>query len=260
MYAIEVIDVVKDYKLYEKNIDVLKEIFSKKKLHKTHQALKGVSFKVRKGSSYGVVGNNGSGKSTVLSLINGTAYPTTGKIKTDGVVSLLNVGAGIINSNTGRENIYYKCVLSGLTQEQIDQRIDSIIEFSELGNFIDQPVHKYSSGMKSKLGFSIAIHIEPEILIVDEALAVGDKVFRNKCMDKMNSLKKSGITILFVSHSEGQVKKFCDHACWIHKGELIAKGETKYVTKLYGSFMKKELTIKAAKELVGREPHLYYVD
>ncbi len=260
MYAIEVLDVIKDYKLYEKNSDVIKEIFTRKKLHRTFQALSGVSFKVKKGITYGVVGNNGSGKSTVLSLINGTSYPTSGKVKTRGAVSLLNVGAGIIGSNTGRENIYYKCALSGLTQDQIDERIDSIIEFSELGEFIEQPVEKYSSGMKSKLGFAIAIHIEPEILIIDEALAVGDKVFRLKCMDKMNSLKAAGITILFVSHSESQVKSFCDRACWIHKGELIAKGESANVVKLYGDFMNKKLTIEAAKELVRGAEHLYYVD
>lgn len=260
MYAIEVQNVVKEYKLYDNNIDVLKELFTKKKLHNTYTALNNVSFKVQEGISYGVVGNNGSGKSTVLSLINGTAYPTSGKIKTRGAVSLLNVGAGIIGSSTGRENIYYKCALSGLTNEQIEERIDSIIEFSELEQFIEQPVDKYSSGMKSKLGFAIAIHIEPEILIVDEALAVGDKVFRNKCMDKMNSLKKSGITVLFVSHSERQVKSFCQRACWIHKGELIAKGLSENVVKLYGDFMNKKITINKAKELVSEKPELYYVD
>ncbi len=260
MYAIEVSNVVKEYKLYNKNSDVLKEMFSSKKRHKTYTALKNVSFKVPKGISYGVVGNNGSGKSTVLSLINGTTYPTSGKIKTHGVVSLLNVGAGIINANTGRENIYYKCILSGLTPDQVDERIDSIIEFSELGEFIEQPVSKYSSGMKSKLGFAIAIHIEPEILIVDEALAVGDKVFREKCMDKMNSLKESGITVLFVSHSERQIKSFCDSACWIHQGELISKGLSKNVVKLYGDFMNKKITVEEAKELVRAEEHLYYVD
>ncbi len=260
MYAIEVQNVVKEYKLYDKNIDVLKELFTKKKLHKTYTALNDVSFKVEKGISYGVVGNNGSGKSTVLSLINGTTYPTSGKIKTDGVVSLLNVGAGIIKSNTGRENIYYKCALSGLTNQEIDERIDSIIEFSELGEFIEQPVEKYSSGMKSKLGFAIAIHIEPEILIVDEALAVGDKVFRNKCMDKMDALKEAGITILFVSHSEKQVKGFCDRACWIHKGDLISKGKSKDVLKLYSNFMKKKISIDEAKELVSADQAVYYVD
>lgn len=260
MYAIEVQNVVKNYKLYDQNIDVLKEMFTKKKLHKTYTALNDVSFKVEKGTSYGVVGNNGSGKSTVLNLINGTTYPTSGKIKTKGTVSLLNVGAGIIAANTGRENIYYKCALSGLTNKQIDERVDSIIEFSELGEFIEQPVEKYSSGMKSKLGFAIAIHVEPEILIVDEALAVGDKVFRNKCMKKMNALKKTGITILFVSHSEDQIKSFCDRACWIHKGELIAKGSSENVVKLYGQFMDKKLTVAKAKELVKANLELYYVD
>lgn len=260
MYAIEVINVVKDFKLYENNSDILKEMFSKKIRHKTHTALNDVSFKVRKGIAYGVVGTNGSGKSTVLSLINGTTYPTRGKIITRGVVSLLNVGAGIVVSNTGRENIYYKCALSGLTNDQINERIDSIIEFSELAEFIDQPVEKYSSGMRSKLGFAIAIHIEPEILIVDEALSVGDQLFRNKCMEKMNSLRDSGITILFVSHSEGQVKTFCQYGCWIHKGELIAKGESKDIVDIYGKFMKKKITIQEAKEIVNNKRDVYYID
>lgn len=260
MYAIEVQNVTKRYKLYDKNSDLLKEIFTKKSFHKSHCALKDVSFKVPKGCTYGVVGNNGSGKSTVLNLINGTTYPTTGKVKTRGTVSLLNVGAGIIGANTGRENIYYKCSLSGLTNKEIDERIDSIIEFSELGDFINQPVEKYSSGMKSKLGFSIAIHIEPEILIVDEALAVGDKVFRTKCMDKMNSLKEKGITILYVSHSESQIKSFCDRACWIHKGELIAKGLSKDVVNLYGKFMDKKMKLKEVKEEVRGNMSLYFVD
>lgn len=260
MNAIEVYNVTKDYKLYEKNGDVLKELLFKKKKHTTHSALKGVSFKVEKGISYGVVGNNGSGKSTVLRLINGTSYPTSGKIKTEGMVSLLNVGAGIVGSYTGRENIYYKCTLSGLTEEQIDERIDSIIEFSELGHFINQPVRNYSSGMKSKLGFAIAIHIDPEILIVDEALSVGDKPFREKCMNRMNELKEMGITILYVSHGANQVRKFCQRSCWIHQGELVAKGLANDVMDVYSDFMDKNITIEEAKEIVKSAPHLYYVD
>ncbi len=260
MYAIEVYNVSKEYKLYEKNSDILREIFFRKELHKSHRALKGVSFKVEQGISYGVVGNNGSGKSTVLGLINGTIYPTSGKIITRGVVSLLAVGAGIVGANTGLENIYYKCMLSGLTEEQIEERIDSIIEFSELGDFINQPVNKYSSGMRSKLGFSIAIHIEPEILIIDEALAVGDKPFRVKCENKMNELKETGITILYVSHNAGTVRNFCQRSCWIHQGDLIAKGLSEDVMDVYGKFMNKTITVEEAKEIVRSEPYLYYVD
>lgn len=260
MYAIEVLNIKKEYNLYENNMDVLKEMVFKKNLHKTHSALKDVSFKVEKGIAYGVVGNNGSGKSTVLNLINGTAYPTEGKIVTKGTVSLLNVGAGIIPTYTGRENIYYKCMLTGLTNNEIDERIDSIIEFSELGKFIDQPVNKYSSGMKSKLGFAISIHIDPDILIVDEALAVGDKPFRDKCMKKMNELKESGITILYVSHGAGQVKAFCQRSCWIHQGELISKGTSDDVMGIYSQFMDKKISIEEAKEIVQAAPELYYVD
>ncbi len=260
MYAIEVCNVSKNFKLYNKNSDVLKELFTKKQYHQKFKALVDISFKVKKGTSYGVVGNNGSGKSTVLNLINGTTYPTKGTIKTKGTVSLLNVGAGIIPTNTGRENIYYKCALSGLTNKEIEERVDSIIEFSELGSFIEQPVDKYSAGMKSKLGFSIAIHINPDILIIDEALAVGDKIFREKCMEKMNSLRKTGITILYVAHSESQMRKFCDQVCWIHRGELIAKGESDDILTLYSKFMKKKLKINEAKEIVKQNPQIYYID
>ncbi len=247
MYAIEVKNVIKKYNLYANDKDILKEVVFGGVRHTEHAALKNVSFNVNKGETYGVLGGNGSGKSTVLNIINGTTQPTSGKVITRGKVSLLNVGAGIINGYTGYENIYYKCGLMGLSKKDVEARLDSIVEFSELGEFLKQPVKKYSSGMRSKLGFAIAIHVNPDILIVDEALAVGDSLFQKKCHDKIKELRDMGTTILYVSHSQGAVKSICDRACWIQKGELICQGDAQIVSNIYQSFMSKQKTLNEIK-------------
>ncbi len=247
MNVIEVKNVTKKYNLYKNEKEILKEVLFGGNRHKEHLALKNVSFKIAKGETFGVLGGNGSGKSTILNIINGTTQPTSGQVITRGKVSLLNVGAGIINGYTGYENIYYKCGLMGLSRKQVDERLESIIEFSELGDFLEQPVKKYSSGMRSKLGFAIAIHVEPDILIVDEALAVGDARFQVKCHNKIRELQQSGVTILYVSHSENAVNSICDRACWIQKGELICQGKAKNVSAVYSKFMKKEKTIEQIK-------------
>lgn len=250
MYAIEVKNVTKKYNLYKNDKDILKELIFGKNLHQEFSALKGISFKVKKGESYGVLGGNGSGKSTILSIINGTTYQTTGEVITRGKVSLLNVGAGIVGGYTGYENIYYKCGLMGLGKKEIEGMIESIKEFSELGEFLNQKVRKYSSGMKSKLGFAIAIHVEPDILIIDEALAVGDSRFAKKCHIKMEELKQKGITILYVSHSQAAVRSFCTQACWINKGELIMEGDSTTVSKFYEEFMQGKKSLEEIKEIV----------
>ncbi len=260
MNIIEVKHVTKDYRLYNKNSDIVKELLFKKSYGQVYKALNDINFNVKKGTTYGVVGTNGSGKSTILKLINGTVYPTSGEINVKGTVSLLNVGAGIVPKYTGIENIYYKCTLFGLKEKEIKEKFQSIIEFSELGDFINQPVNKYSSGMKSKLGFAIAIHLEADVLIIDEALAVGDKLFKNKCNQKMNELKAKGTTILFVSHSSGQMKKFCDRACWIQKGELMCKGEVKDIMKIYDSFLDRKQTLKQIKKTIKENKAIYMVD
>ncbi len=247
MNVIEVKNVTKKYNLYKNEKEIFKEVVFGGNRHTEHLALKGVSFNVAKGETYGVLGGNGSGKSTVLNIINGTTQPTSGKVITRGKVSLLNVGAGIVAGYTGYENIYYKCGLMGLTRKQVNERLDSIIKFSELGEFLDQPVKKYSSGMKAKLGFAIAIHVEPDILIVDEALAVGDAQFRAKCHDKIRELQTNGVTILYVSHSESSVNSICDRACWIQKGELICQGKAENVSALYRQFMQKQKTVEEIK-------------
>ncbi len=250
MNAIEVKNVTKIYKLYDSEKDILKEIIFNRKKHKEFTALKNVSFNVTKGDTYGILGGNGSGKSTVLSIINGTTYPTSGKVKTKGKVALLNVGAGIIPGYTGLENIYYKCGLMGINRKQIDEMKESIIEFSELGEFINHKVNKYSAGMKAKLGFAIAIHIEPDVLIVDEALAVGDSRFAKKCHGKMDELKKKGITIVYVSHSHAAVRSFCKHACWIDKGEFIGEGKAGELSKIYEKYMTDKIDLETAKNEV----------
>lgn len=252
MYAIEVKNVTKEYQLYKNEKDILKELILGKDLHTKFKALDNVSFKVKKGETYGVLGGNGSGKSTVLKIINGTTYPTTGEVKTRGRVSLLDVSSGIIPGYTGIDNIYYKCGLMGMSKKDIDSKVESIKEFSELGDFLELKVNKYSAGMKAKLGFSIAIHIEPDILIIDEALAVGDSRFVKKCHDKMDELKKKGITILYVSHSHAAVRSFCTKACWINQGEFIMEGKPEVVSKVYEDFMLNKITIEEIKEKIKK--------
>lgn len=260
MYAVQIESISKEYKMYSSTSDVLLDFFLGKKKYKTHKALDDISFSVDYGTTYGIIGQNGSGKSTLLRVISKNTYPTSGLLNTNGSVYLLNVGAGISPNYTGLENIYYKCTINGMSKEETDQIIDQIIEFSELEEFIYQPVKKYSSGMRAKLGFAIAIHNSFDILIVDEALAVGDETFKNKCLKKMNELKKSGKTILFVSHSSGQVASFCDKCCWVHKGELIAKGDSRKIVDLYNEFTKKNITISVAKRLVDYDRETYYAN
>lgn len=252
MNAIEVKNVTKIFKLYDSEKDLLKELLFNKIKHKEFKALNEISFDVEKGDVFGILGGNGSGKSTVLNIINGTMYPTEGKVKTKGKVSLLNVGAGIVPGYTGIDNIYYKCGLMGLSRKQVDERLDSIIEFSELGEFIYHKVNKYSSGMRSKLGFAISIHIEPEILIVDEALAVGDSRFAKKCHAKMDELKEKGITIVYVSHSHNAVRSFCNNACWINNGELIGVAPATEISKVYEQFMFNKISLEEAKIQVSK--------
>ncbi len=252
MNAVEVRNITKIYELFESEKDILKELFFGKKRHKDYIALKDISFNVKKGETYGILGGNGSGKSTILNIINGTTFPTEGNVKLNGSVSLLNVSAGIIPGYTGMQNIYYKCRLMGLSKHQVEERLDSIIEFSELGDFINHKVNTYSSGMKAKLGFAIAIHVEPSILIIDEALAVGDSRFSRKCHDKMNELKAKGITIIYVSHSHNAVKNFCTRACWINNGEFISeKEDVGLLSKTYENFMANKITLDEAKQILN---------
>jgi len=225
----------KNYRIYAKPADRLKElIFRGRKFHEDFWALRNVSFRVPKGSTFGVVGENGSGKSTLLQMIAGTLQPTEGKITLNGrVAALLELGAGFNPEFTGKENVVLNAAIMGLTEEETVRRLPEIERFAEIGNFIDQPVKTYSSGMYVRLAFSVAIHVDPEILLVDEALSVGDVYFQQRCMRRIRQMKQDGKTILFVSHDVTAVKNLCDAAVWLEHGELKGIGEPDAVVGKY---------------------------
>lgn len=228
-------NVVKRYKLYKNDKRRFMAIFSKKVPYKEKIAVDNVSFDVRQGEAVALFGRNGAGKSTILKMITGVTYPTSGEIKVEGRVSaLLELTAGFDPELTGRENIYLKGQLCGLVDDEIKEIEDDIIEFAEIGEYIDQPVRSYSSGMKARLGFAVSVNIRPEILIVDEALSVGDKAFREKCLTKVRSIiEKDGVTLLFVTHSTGTAKQFCNRGIVMKKGAMVFDGEIEEAIKLY---------------------------
>ena len=219
--AIEVKNVTKSFKIYYDKASTLKEhmLFWKRNKSELFTALKDINLTINKGETVGLIGVNGSGKSTLLKLMTKIIYPTKGQIIPHGkLTSLLELGAGFHQDFTGRENIYFNASIFGLTKAEINKRIDEIIEFSELGEFIDNPVRTYSSGMYMRLAFSIAINVDAEILLIDEILAVGDQHFQEKCFKKLEELKNSDKTIVIVSHDLGQIDKLCTRAIWINNG------------------------------------------
>lgn len=234
--VIQVIDVSKMYKLYERHTDRLKEALglSRKKCYTEHYALNHINFEVNKGETVGIIGTNGSGKSTILKIITGVLNPTEGEIKVNGRISaLLELGAGFNMEYTGIENIYLNGTMIGFSKEEIDAKLDDILAFADIGEFVNQPVKTYSSGMFVRLAFAVAINIEPEILIVDEALSVGDVFFQAKCYHKFEEFKEAGKTILFVSHDLSSVSKYCDRVVLLNKGEKLAEGTPKEMIDLY---------------------------
>ena len=237
-YSIKINNVTKEYKLYKNDKDRFKDLFFGKR-YVPYKALDNLNITLPEGEVIGILGKNGSGKSTLLKMVTGVTFPTEGSLEVNGTVSaLLELTAGFDGELTGRENIYLKGYGLGLSKDYIEKKMDSIIEFAEIGEYIDQPVRMYSSGMKSRLGFAISINIDPDILVVDEVLAVGDEIFRKKCMDKMNEFKDSGKTILFVSHSIGQIKSFCTKGMWLHKGKLLFYDNIDRVARLYDRYLK----------------------
>ena len=234
--AIEVRNVNKDFKIEYDKANTLKErlLFFGRSNVEYHHVLKNININIKKGETVGLIGTNGSGKSTLLKLMTKIIFPNQGTIETNGkITSLLELGAGFHDDFTGRENIYFNASIFGLTHKQIDERIDDIIEFSELGSFIDNPIRTYSSGMYMRLAFSVAINVDADILLIDEILAVGDQYFQEKCYAKLNELKKKNKTIVFVSHSLDVVKSLCTRAIWIYNGEVHEDGNPEEVIEHY---------------------------
>lgn len=234
--AIEVKDVVKIYKLYNKHRDRVKEAFGfgKKQQTKLHYALNGVSLKIAKGETVGIIGTNGSGKSTILKIITGVLNPTSGEVHVDGRISaLLELGAGFNMEYNGIENVYLNGTMMGFSEKEIEEKLPSILEFADIGDYVYQPVKTYSSGMFVRLAFAVAINIEPEILIVDEALSVGDVFFQAKCYRKFEEFKEQGKTIVFVSHDLSSISKYCDRVFLLNQGNLLGEGKPKEMIDAY---------------------------
>ena len=235
--AISIENVKKSFKIYKDKGFTLKErvlFFKSRNAYVKNNILRGISFDIEKGDILGIVGKNGSGKSTLLKLITRIIYPDSGSIKINGKVSsLIELGAGFHPDMTGRENIYINASIYGLTKKEIDSKLDTIIKFSELEEFIDSPIRTYSSGMYMRLAFSVAINVEAEILLIDEILSVGDANFQAKCFRKMQELKDSGITIVIVSHDLHTMEKLCNKVIWIESGKIKRNGIPNEVLKEY---------------------------
>lgn len=233
---IRVDNVYKKFNLYEKNIDRVKEalIIPRRSYHKDFYALNGINFDVKKGETVGLIGTNGSGKSTMLKIITGVLKPTSGNVNVGGRISaLLELGAGFNPAYTGIENIYLNGRMMGYSKEEIARRTPAIIEFADIGDFINQPVKNYSSGMFARLAFAVSINVDPDVLIVDEALSVGDLFFQNKCYRKFEELREKGVSVLFVSHDIASVRQMCSRVLWIEKGQQKIFDKSDIVCDMY---------------------------
>ena len=243
-HAIVVKNITKVYRLYEKPIDRLKESLSiaHKSYHRDFFALNQISFQVKKGETVGIIGTNGSGKSTILKIITGVLTPTTGEVQVDGVISaLLELGAGFNMDYTGIENIYMNGTMMGFSRKEMEEKLPDILDFADIGDFVYQPVKTYSSGMFVRLAFALAINVEPEILIVDEALSVGDVFFQSKCYRRMEEIRRDGTTILMVTHDMGSIIKYCDRVVLLNKGTFIAEGNPGAMVDLYKKILANQL-------------------
>lgn len=256
--AIKVDDVSKMYKMYDKPMDRLKESLglTRRKCYKEHYALNHISFQVYKGETVGIIGTNGAGKSTILKIITGVLGSTAGQVQVNGRISaLLELGAGFNSEYTGIENVYLNGTMIGFSKEEIDAKLSDILDFADIGDFVYQPVKTYSSGMFVRLAFAVAINIEPEILIVDEALSVGDVFFQAKCYRKFEEFKQMGKTILFVSHDLNAISKYCDRVILLNKGKRESEGDPKEMVDLYKQLIVNQTatTDGSRAESTGRE-------
>ncbi|WP_019007112.1 ABC transporter ATP-binding protein [Cohnella laeviribosi] len=249
--VISIKNVTKTFKIYRDKPVSLKEKVLKLRSNEysTFYALKNLSLDIRRGETIGLIGHNGCGKSTLLKLITKILYPDQGTITVNGKISsLIELGAGFHPDFTGRENIYINASIFGLSKKEVDQRIDEIIRFSELGKFIENPVRTYSSGMYMKLAFSVAINVNPEILLIDEILSVGDANFQKKCLEKIESFKRNGATIVIVAHDLGTIEKICDRVVWMNEGQIVRQGEADQIINLYIQHMNKQFVEQRQQE------------
>ena len=254
--AIEIRNLSKMYKLYNKPSDRLRDSLglSRKKRYKEHYALQNINFDIHEGECVGIIGTNGSGKSTILKIITGVLSPTEGTVTVNGRISaLLELGAGFNPEYSGMENIYLNGTMLGFSEEEIDSRLDEILSFADIGDFVNQPVKTYSSGMFVRLAFAVAINIDPEILVVDEALSVGDVFFQSKCYHKFEEFKKQGKTILFVSHDLGSVSKYCDRVILLNQGEMLDEGTPKAMVDMYKQLLVHQDPVKQAENTEPEE-------
>lgn len=239
-YSIEVENVTKSFKIFRDRGRTLKEmtLFKKRRTYEKRSVLKGISFKIKPGEAVGLIGHNGCGKSTTLKLLTKIMYPDSGRIIMNGrVSSLIELGAGFHPDMSGRDNIYINASIFGLTRKEIDEKYETILSFSELKDFIDNPVRTYSSGMYMRLAFSVAINVQADILLIDEILAVGDVAFQEKCLRKLKDIKAAGTTIVIVSHSLNQIEEICDRTIWLHDGIVHQEGEPSVVDSMYLEYM-----------------------
>ena len=257
-YAIEIKHLTKTYQMYAQPKDRLKEALHplKKKYHSIFYALKDVNIHVGEGEMIGFIGENGSGKSTLLKIITGVLTPTSGEVFINGkIAALLELGSGFNPEYSGYDNIYLNGMVLGFSKEEVDNMIEDIIAFADIGDHIMQPVKTYSSGMFVRLAFAVAINVNPDILIIDEALAVGDLEFQLKCMEKFTEFRNAGKTILFVSHDVNAVRRFCDRVYWLKDGEVVESGDTMEVTENYDNFLKKKSIKTVDREVNKVEEH-----
>lgn len=249
-------DVTKIYKLYGRKLEKLKDLLLPGEYGEEFYALRNISFSVNEGDVVGVVGVNGSGKSTLSKIIAGIIPPTSGTIERNGETSIIAVNAGLDKQLSGRENIELKLLMLGFDKDKIRELEPDIVEFADIGQFIDQPVKTYSSGMKSRLGFAISVNVNPDILVIDEALSVGDDTFTDKCLDKMNEFKEQGKTIFFISHALGQIKQFCEKLIWLEYGQIKTYGPIGDILPQYRKFLKEFKKLSKEEKQAYREKAL----
>jgi ABC-type polysaccharide/polyol phosphate transport system ATPase subunit len=252
-FAIETENLSKEYHIYDSPAERLKELFLKTKKHKVFRAFGPLDIIIPKGETLGIVGENGAGKSTFLKLVAGVIEPSSGRVTLNGKISsILELGTGFNPEFTGRENVFLNGTLLGLSSPAITRKMDKIKQFADIGEFFDMPVKMYSSGMYLRLAFSLAVHVDADIIVIDEALSVGDGIFEKKCIDRIWNLKRNGITLLYCSHSLYTVTQFCDRAIWLKEGKMECIGKPKEVLSVYEDYLREKSRVEEPEMPVGR--------